>query len=117
LAHLMRPGHALRVPTLASRHSPRLVYALFVLAASAISIATITTVAYWSDHPLVVPSLGPTAFLVFNRSQTPRDDPGISESLGKNRTLCWVRSTREIVPPLHSPAFRRNGANMPVPEG
>ncbi|MGH3166128.1 MAG: hypothetical protein ACRDN0_09585 [Trebonia sp.] len=30
----------------------------------------IAALAYWSRSPLVVPSLGPTAFLVFNRSQS-----------------------------------------------
>lgn len=75
MGHVMHAGHPFGVPEFASRHSPRLVYALFVMAASAISIGTITAVAYGSGHPLVVPSLGPTAFLIFNRSQTPAARP------------------------------------------
>lgn len=71
----MHAGHPSGVPELARRHSPRLVYALFVMAASTLAIGAITAVAYGSDHPLVVPSLGPTAFLVFNRSQIPAARP------------------------------------------
>jgi quercetin dioxygenase-like cupin family protein len=66
-AHLPAP---VRLPALAAHHNKRVVYALFVFAASAVSIGLITTVAYLSGHLLVVPSLGPTAFLVFNRSQS-----------------------------------------------
>lgn len=75
MGHVRHDGHVLGVPDLASRHSRRLVYALFVLVSSAASIGVITAVAYWSRHPLVVPSLGPTAFLVFNRWQTPPARP------------------------------------------
>ncbi len=73
--HATHLHDSLQVPRLASHHSRRVVYAVFVLASSALSIGTITTVAYWSAHPLVVPSLGPTAFMVFNRSQTPEARP------------------------------------------
>jgi CBS domain-containing membrane protein len=73
--HGTRLHDSLQVPRLASQHSRRMVYAVFVLASSALSIGTITAVAYWSSHPLVVPSLGPTAFMVFNRSQTPEARP------------------------------------------
>lgn len=66
-AHLPVP---VRLPALAAQHNKRVVYALFVFTASAVSIGLITTMAYVSGHPLVVPSLGPTAFLVFNRSQS-----------------------------------------------
>ena len=66
-AHLPIP---VRLPALAAHHNKRVVYALFVFTASAVSIGLITTMAYVTDHPLVVPSLGPTAFLVFNRSQS-----------------------------------------------
>jgi quercetin dioxygenase-like cupin family protein len=66
-AHLPTP---VRLPALAAHHNKRVVYALFVFTASAVSIGLITTVAYLSGHLLVVPSLGPTAFLVFNRSQS-----------------------------------------------
>jgi CBS domain-containing membrane protein len=75
MGHVMHAGHPVGVPEFASRYSPRVVYAVFVMAASAVSIGTITAVAYGSGHPLVVPSLGPTAFLIFNRSQTPAARP------------------------------------------
>jgi CBS domain-containing membrane protein len=65
--HLPTP---IRMPDLAAHHNKRVVYALFVFTASAVSIGLIATLAYVSGHPLVVPSLGPTAFLVFNRSQS-----------------------------------------------
>ena len=66
-AHLPVP---VRLPALAAHHNKRVVSALFVFTASAVSIGLITAVAYASGHLLVVPSLGPTAFLVFNRSQS-----------------------------------------------
>ncbi len=67
MVHVVR---LIQVPALAGHHSRRTVYAVFVFLASGVSIGVITAVAYWSGHPLVVPSLGPTAFLVFNRSQS-----------------------------------------------
>jgi CBS domain-containing membrane protein len=75
MAHALHMSNKVQLPTLATHHSRRLVFALFVAVSSAVSIATITAVAYLSDHPLVVPSLGPTAFLVFNRSQSPAARP------------------------------------------
>lgn len=65
----------LALPDLASRHSRRLVYSVYVLMSSGVSIGVVTTVAYWSRHPLVVPSLGPTAFLVFDRWDSPAAQP------------------------------------------
>jgi CBS domain-containing membrane protein len=59
-----------KLPALAAHHNRRLVYAVFVFLATAASIGSITAVAYWTRDPLVVPSLGPTAFLVFNRAQS-----------------------------------------------
>ena len=71
MGHLVRlPGAVVHVPAIAADHGRRLVYAVFVLLAAGLSIGIITAVAYWSNHPLVVPSLGPTAFLIFNRSQS-----------------------------------------------
>lgn len=71
----LHPKSPIQLPVVATRHSRRLVYALFVAASSAVSIGTITAIAYRSDHLLVVPSLGPTAFLVFDRSQSPAARP------------------------------------------
>jgi mannose-6-phosphate isomerase-like protein (cupin superfamily) len=61
---------SVQLPALAAHHNRRVVYSLFVFTASAASIGLITAVAYLSGHPLIVPSLGPTAFLVFNRSES-----------------------------------------------
>ncbi|MGH9079020.1 MAG: HPP family protein [Acidimicrobiales bacterium] len=70
MAHALPLTGPIQIPDLAAHHSRRLVYAGFVFVGSATTIGAITAVAYWSGHPLVVPSLGPTAFLVFNRSQS-----------------------------------------------
>lgn len=71
MGHLMHlPGAVVHLPALAAEHGRKLVYGIFVFAAAAVSIGIITAVAYGSKHPLVVPSLGPTAFLIFNRSQS-----------------------------------------------
>lgn len=70
MGHTMHATGLIKVPVLAEHHSRRIVYTVFVFLASALSIGAITAVACWSDHPLVVPSLGPTAFLVFNRCQS-----------------------------------------------
>lgn len=70
MAHTLPLAGHIQVPVLAAHHSRRLVYAAFVFAGGAIAIGIITAVAYGFGHPLVVPSLGPTAFLVFNRSQS-----------------------------------------------
>lgn len=64
------PSARIQLPLLAAHHSRRLVYAVFVSVAGGISLGVIAALAYWSRAPLVVPSLGPTAFLVFNRSQS-----------------------------------------------
>ncbi|MGH3267197.1 MAG: HPP family protein [Trebonia sp.] len=64
------PSPFIQLPTLAAQHSRRLVYTVFVSVAGGTSIGVIAALAYWSHSPLVVPSLGPTAFLVFNRSQS-----------------------------------------------
>jgi CBS domain-containing membrane protein len=70
LAYAFHIRSPVQVQTLAGQHSRRVVYAVFVFSATALSIGAITAVAYGIGHPLVVPSLGPTAFLVFNRSQS-----------------------------------------------
>ncbi len=70
MIHALHTTGPVQLPSLAAHHSRRMVYAVFVFSATAVSIGTITAVAYWSGHPFVVPSLGPTAFLVFNRSDS-----------------------------------------------
>jgi CBS domain-containing membrane protein len=70
IGRLARALGLIQLPTLAQHHNRRIVYALFVLLAGGVSIAIIATLAFASGRPFVVPSLGPTAFLVFNRSES-----------------------------------------------
>lgn len=70
MEHIWRGPPVVRLPLIAERHSRRVVFAVFVMAAGGTSIGLIAAVAFWTQHPLIVPSLGPTAFLVFNRSQS-----------------------------------------------
>lgn len=70
MARTVRPTSLIQLPHLADQHGRRLVYAVFASLAGALAIAAVTATAYWTRHPLVVPSLGPTAFMVFNRSQS-----------------------------------------------
>lgn len=70
MARTVRPTGLIQLPDLADQHGRRLVYAVFASLAGALAIGAVTATAYWTRHPLVVPSLGPTAFLVFNRSQS-----------------------------------------------
>ena len=57
----------LSLPRLARRHRRRLVYALFGMASSAVSVGLIASAASFTRQALVFPSLGPTAFLIFDR--------------------------------------------------
>src|SRR5579875_3670635 len=63
-------GKFIQIPALAARHGRRLVYAAFVFLAAGAALGVIAAIAYASGYPFVVPSLGPTAFIVFNRSQS-----------------------------------------------
>lgn len=75
MSHTLRAPTVIQLPDLAAHHSRKVVYAVFVLVASSTSIGIITAIAHWSRSPIVVPSLGPTAFLVFNRSQSSAAQP------------------------------------------
>jgi CBS domain-containing membrane protein len=68
-------GKFIQVPALAARHGRRLVYAAFVFLAAGAALGVIAAIAYASGYPFVVPSLGPTAFIVFNRSQSAPSRP------------------------------------------
>jgi CBS-domain-containing membrane protein len=63
------------LPRLARRHGRHLVYALFGFASSVVSVGIIAAAASITDQPLVFPSLGPTAFLIFDRPQVPSAAP------------------------------------------
>jgi CBS domain-containing membrane protein len=57
----------LRLRPLARRHRPRVVFAVFGGVSASISIGVIAIAAAMAHRPLLVPSLGPTAFLIFER--------------------------------------------------
>lgn len=58
-------GDRLRIPTLTSRHSSIAVMGLFAMVNGIVSIAVMAGAAALAHQPLVFPSLGPTAFLLF----------------------------------------------------
>ncbi len=58
---------AISVPRLARQHQRRLVFAVFGFVSSAVSVGVIALAASFTHQPLVFPSLGPTAFLIFDR--------------------------------------------------
>ncbi|MCZ7631589.1 MAG: HPP family protein [Microthrixaceae bacterium] len=58
-------GDRLRIPTLTSRHSSIAVMGLFAMVNGIVSIAVMAAAAALAHQPLVFPSLGPTAFLLF----------------------------------------------------
>ncbi len=60
-------GSLLRLPELAQGHGRRLVFGAFSTLSTCVSVGIIALAAYWARQPLVFPSLGPTAFLVFDR--------------------------------------------------
>jgi CBS-domain-containing membrane protein len=57
----------LSLPRLARQHQRRFVYAVFGFVSSAVSVGVIALAASFTHQPLVFPSLGPTAFLIFDR--------------------------------------------------
>jgi CBS-domain-containing membrane protein len=57
-------GH-LKLEWLLRRFSPRLVWSLYVLVNSFITIALLAILARFTESPFVFPSLGPTAYLLF----------------------------------------------------
>ncbi|WP_409496819.1 HPP family protein [Amycolatopsis sp. cmx-11-12] len=65
----------LHLDSLERRHNPKLVAAVYSAINSFISIALIATAAMLSHQPLVFPSLGPTAFLLFSTPTLPTASP------------------------------------------
>lgn len=58
-------GERLRIPTLTSRYSSIAVMGLFAMVNGIVAIAVMAAAAALAHQPLVFPSLGPTAFLLF----------------------------------------------------
>jgi CBS domain-containing membrane protein len=65
----------LRLPFLLRRYPTRLVWAAFLLVNAFLTIGLLASVAMISGTPLVFPSLGPTAFLLFHNPMQPAASP------------------------------------------
>jgi CBS-domain-containing membrane protein len=65
----------LRLPALTERHSSTLVLGLFALVNGLISIGLMAAAALLTGAPLIFPSLGPTAFLLFYTPLQPAASP------------------------------------------
>jgi nitronate monooxygenase len=75
---LIVPWHGpdfLQVSPSPEYRSPSLGFTVFVILAGGASIALVTAVAVLTHHALIVPSLGPSAFLLFGRSQSAVSSP------------------------------------------
>ena len=65
----------LRLPYLLGHYPTRLVWAAFLLVNGFLTIGMLASVAMISGTPLVFPSLGPTAFLLFHNPMQPAASP------------------------------------------
>jgi len=68
-------GTRFRVPALVRRHSSRTVMGAFALVNGVISIGIMSAAAVVTRQPLIFPSLGPTAFLLFYTPTAPAASP------------------------------------------
>jgi CBS domain-containing membrane protein len=68
-------GERLRVPALVKRHSSTSVMGSFAFVNGVISIGIMTIAALITNEPLIFPSLGPTAFLLFYTPTAPSASP------------------------------------------
>lgn len=64
-----------RLPALAERHGTRLVLGFFAFTNGLVSIGIISAAAAITGQPLIFPSLGPTAFLLFYTPRAPVASP------------------------------------------
>lgn len=65
----------LRLPALERRHNSTFVLGVFALVNGFISIGLMSLAAVITDEPLIFPSLGPTAFLLFYTPRAPAASP------------------------------------------
>jgi CBS-domain-containing membrane protein len=65
----------MQMPALARRYNSTLVLGLFALINGFISIGLMSLAALVTDEPLIFPSLGPTAFLLFYTPRAPAASP------------------------------------------
>lgn len=68
-------GTRFRVPALVERHSSTTVMGAFALVNGVISIGIMSAAAVLTGQPLIFPSLGPTAFLLFYTPTAPAASP------------------------------------------
>ena len=68
-------GRRIRIPYLTARHSSTAVMGLFAFVNGVISIGLMSAAALATGQPLVFPSLGPTAFLLFYTPTLPSASP------------------------------------------
>lgn len=68
-------GERLRLPALTQRHSSVAVLGAFAAINGLISIGLMALAAYATGSPLIFPSLGPTAFLLFYTPTAPASSP------------------------------------------
>lgn len=93
------------LPQLARRHGPALVYGAFALVSTAVSILIIGLVAHVAGVPLVFPSLGPTAFLIFDQPRVGAASPRnvlVGHAIGilGGIVALFVTGTRHAAPVL-----------------
>ncbi|MFV0316447.1 MAG: HPP family protein [Microthrixaceae bacterium] len=68
-------GERLSVPSLTKRHSSVGIMGMFALVNGVVSIAIMSGAAAITGQPLIFPSLGPTAFLLFYTPRAPAASP------------------------------------------
>lgn len=72
---MARLGRRIRLPGLVARHSSSRVVGLFAFVNGVISIGAMSVAALLTGTPLIFPSLGPTAFLLFSAPLVPAASP------------------------------------------
>jgi hypothetical protein len=84
-----------RVPALARRWGRHTVFGVFAFASTCVSLAVVAVLADAVGQPLVVPSLGPTAFIVFDNPRAPSASPrnalfGHAVGIGAGYLALWA---------------------------
>jgi len=111
-----KPGHRLTLEELKRRHHPAIVVAAFGFVSGGIAIGILAWAAHLAQSPLVFPSLGPTAFLLFyhplNRPASPRNAL-LGHLIGVSAgwiSLCLCGLANASPPPLADITWARAGA-------
>ena len=100
------------LPQLARRHGRAVVFGAFALVSTAVSILIIGLVADLAGVPLVFPSLGPTAFLIFDQPRVGAASPRnvlVGHALGLLGGIVALLATgTRHAPPVFSAALPAN---------